>query len=66
MTLALATWRGFSWKKVPGYILAQFMGGLVGAALVYANYFHAIDIFEGGRGVRTLNTAGLFSTYAVS
>ena len=41
------------------------MGGLVGAALVYANYYHAIDIFEGGRGVRTLATAGLFSTYAV-
>lgn len=41
------------------------MGGLVGAALVYANYFHAIDIFEGGQGVRTLKTASLFSTYAV-
>lgn len=41
------------------------MGGLVGAALVYANYFHAIDIVEGGRGVRTLTTASLFSTYAV-
>lgn len=42
------------------------MGGLVGAALVYANYFHALDIYEGGRGVRTLGTASLFSTYAVS
>lgn len=42
------------------------MGGIVGAALVYANYFHAIDIFEGGRGIRTLKTAGLFSTFAVS
>jgi aquaglyceroporin related protein len=42
------------------------MGGIVGAALVYANYFHAIDIVEGGRGVRTLTTASLFSTYAVS
>lgn len=42
------------------------MGGVVGAALVYANYFHALDIFEGGRGVRTLGTASLFSTYAVS
>lgn len=49
-----------------GYILAQVLGGLVGAALVYANYFHAIDIFEGGRGIRTLSTASLFSTYAVS
>lgn len=42
------------------------MGGVVGAGLVYANYLHAIDIFEGGRGVRTLSTASLFSTYAVS
>ena len=42
------------------------MGGIVGAAIVYGNYFHAIDLFEGGRGVRTLKTAGLFSTYAVS
>lgn len=46
-------------------MFAQLMGGLVGAALVYANYFHAIDVFEGGRGVRTMKTAGLFSTYAV-
>ncbi|KAG6860167.1 hypothetical protein C0995_014839 [Termitomyces sp. Mi166 len=66
VTLALATWRGFPWRKVPAYIFAQLMGGLVGAALVYANYFHAIDIFEGGKGVRTLKTAGLFSTYAFS
>ncbi|GLB39785.1 putative MIP aquaporin (TC 1.A.8) family protein [Lyophyllum shimeji] len=65
VTLALATWRRFPWKKVPGYIFAQLMGGLVGAALVYANYFHALDIFEGGRGIRTLKTAGLFSTYAL-
>lgn len=48
------------------YIFAQLMGGVVGAAIVYANYFHAIDIYEGGRGVRTLKTASLFSTYAVS
>jgi hypothetical protein len=47
-------------------MLAQLLGGLVGSALIYANYFHAIDIVEGGRGIRTLTTAGLFSTYAVS
>lgn len=40
------------------------MGGIVGAAVVYANYFHAIDLFE-GHGVRTLSTASLFSTYSV-
>jgi len=65
ITIALATWRGFPWKKVPGYIFGQLMGGVVGAALVYADYFHAIDIYEGGRGVRTLKTASLFSTYAL-
>lgn len=41
------------------------MGGLCGAGIVYANYFHAIDLAE-GPGVRTLATASLFSTYAVS
>lgn len=47
-------------------MFSQLMGALVGAAIVYANYFHAIDIFEGGRGIRTVpGTAGLFSTYAV-
>ncbi|KAF8221181.1 aquaporin [Tricholoma matsutake] len=65
VTLALATFRRFPWKKVPVYIFAQLMGGLVGSTMVYANYFHAIDIFEGGRGVRTLRTASLFATYAV-
>ncbi|KZT27358.1 aquaporin [Neolentinus lepideus HHB14362 ss-1] len=66
VTLALATWRGFPWKKVPIFIFAQLMGGLVGAAIVYANYFHAIDLYEGGRGIRTVpGTASLFSTYAL-
>jgi aquaglyceroporin related protein len=32
---------------------------------VYGNYFHAINVFEGGVGVRTQATAGLFATYAV-
>jgi aquaglyceroporin related protein len=65
VTLALAVWRDFPWKKVPIYMFAQLMGGLVGAAIIYGNYFHAIDIFEGGRGIRTQKTASLFATYAV-
>lgn len=52
------------WKyKV--YILAQVLGGIVGAGLVYSQYIHAIDIFEGGRQIRTLSTAGFFSSFAV-
>jgi aquaglyceroporin related protein len=69
VTTALAVFRGFPWRKVPIFILSQVLGALCGAAIVYANYFHAIDIYEGGRGVRTVvgatSTANLFSTYAV-
>ncbi|RXW22806.1 hypothetical protein EST38_g3058 [Candolleomyces aberdarensis] len=64
VTLALAAFRGFPWKKVPGYLIAQILGGFTGAAIVYGNYFHALNVFEGGVGVRTQATAGLFATYA--
>ncbi|KAF8726428.1 hypothetical protein AX14_004862 [Amanita brunnescens Koide BX004] len=63
VTLTLATFRDFPWKKVPVYMFSQLMGGIVGAALAYGNYFHAINIFEGGTGIRTLKTAGLFAVY---
>ncbi|KAI0087004.1 aquaporin-like protein [Irpex rosettiformis] len=64
VTIALATFRDFPWRKVPIYIFAQLLGGICGAGCIYANYIHAIDLVEGGRHVRTLTTAGLFSTYA--
>ena len=66
VTLALAVFRDFPWRKVPAYMFAQLMGGLCGAGIVYANYIHAIDLYEGGRHIRTVpGTASLFSTYAV-
>jgi len=65
ITLALAVTRRFPWKKVPIYMLSQLLGAILGAAIVYANYFHAINLFEGGSGIRTVSgTAGLFGTYA--
>ncbi|KAG2155911.1 aquaporin-like protein [Suillus bovinus] len=65
VTIAFATVRGFPWKKVPIYILAQFLGALCGAGVVYATYFHAIDIVEGGSNIRTIAVSGnLFATYA--
>ncbi|KAJ2917677.1 hypothetical protein MD484_g2734, partial [Candolleomyces efflorescens] len=64
ITLTMAAWRKFPWRKVPAYILAQVLGGLVGAALVYGIYFGAIDIYEGA-GVRTQATAGIFATYSL-
>ena len=66
VTIAMATFRDFPWRKVPAYIFAQVMGGLCGAGIIYANYIHAIDLVEGGRNIRTVpGTASLFSTYAV-
>ncbi|CEL53542.1 putative membrane protein YFL054C OS=Saccharomyces cerevisiae (strain ATCC 204508 / S288c) GN=YFL054C PE=1 SV=1 [Rhizoctonia solani AG-1 IB] len=64
ITLVQAIFRGFSWKKVPGYMLAQVLGACVGAGLVYANYYMAINIYEGGVGVKTVpGTASLFATF---
>ncbi|OSD07493.1 aquaporin [Trametes coccinea BRFM310] len=65
VTIAMATFRDFPWRKVPMYIFAQVMGGLCGAGIIYANYIHPIDLVEGGRHIRTVpGTASLFSTYA--
>ncbi|KAF9221599.1 major intrinsic protein superfamily membrane channel protein [Gyrodon lividus] len=65
VTLALASVRNFPWKKVPYYILAQLLGGICGAGIIYANYYHAINLYEGGSGIRTISgTGGLFATYA--
>jgi aquaglyceroporin related protein len=61
----MAVFRGFPWEKVPGYVVGQLIGAWAGAMLVFANYFHAIDIFEGQKGKRTLSTGSLFGTYAV-
>jgi glycerol uptake facilitator-like aquaporin len=66
VTVSLAIFRGFPWRKVPGYLLGQLIGAWLGAIVVFGNYFHAIDIVEGAKGERTLKTASLFSTYAVS
>src|SRR5438128_7858984 len=41
VTLALAVFRGFSWRKVPPSFLAQVPGAFPGAPLVYATYLPA-------------------------
>ena len=46
VTLALALYRKFSWRKVIPYCVAQVIGGLLGAALVYILYVPVIDHFN--------------------
>lgn len=63
ITLSLAIFRRFPWYKVPVYWIAQISGAVTGAGLTYWNYSRAIDLFEGGKGVRTVaKTGGLFFT----
>ncbi len=52
VTISQAVFRGMPWGQAFLYMLMQLLGALVGAALVYANYYHAINAFEGGSGVR--------------
>ena len=56
----------FPWRKVPHYMLAQFLGAFAGAALVYGVYFEALHEVEDKfyDGERLVNaTAGIFATY---
>ena len=46
VTLALAVYRKFSWKKVLPYWFAQVVGAFLGAALVYLLFSPVIDSFN--------------------
>src|ERR1700685_307922 len=36
VTLSMATANGFPWRRVPGYLLAQWAGAFVASAVLYA------------------------------
>lgn len=59
VTLALAVFRDFSWRKVLPYSIAQTFGAFAAAALVFWNYrpaFHQVD-------PQLERTAGVFTTF---
>ena len=59
VTLALAVFRGFSWRKVLPYSIAQTLGAFAAAALVFWNYLPAFRQVD-----PTLeHTAGVFTTF---
>jgi len=65
VTICAAMFRKFPWKKVPSYIIGQILGAFFGSLFVYADYFNAISLFEGGARIRTVpGTASLFASYA--
>jgi MIP family channel proteins len=46
ITLALATYRGFPWRKVAPYILAQLVGAVLAASVLYGLFHGLIGAFE--------------------
>lgn len=59
VTLALAVFRGFPLRKVVPFMLAQTVGGFLGAALVFAEYRPAFQRFDAALE----KTAGIFATF---
>lgn len=59
VTLALAVFKGFSWRKVLPYSLAQTAGAFVAALLVRWNYSEVLAKVDPGH---TIKTQGVFST----
>jgi glycerol uptake facilitator protein len=59
VTLALAVFRGFEWRKVLPYALAQTAGAAVAALLVRWDYTEVIAKFDPGH---TIKSQGIFST----
>jgi glycerol uptake facilitator protein len=59
VTLALAVFRNFPWRKVVPYFVAQIAGALAAAALVYWNYLPAFRQVD----PQLDRTAGVFTTF---
>jgi glycerol uptake facilitator protein len=66
VTVAQALRRGFPWKKVPTYMVAQVGGAFVAAAVVYFNYRFAIGSFEHVEKITrgSSESVGTFSIFA--
>jgi glycerol uptake facilitator protein len=59
VTVALAVFRGFPWRKVVPYIMVQIAGAFVAAALVFWNYQPAFRAADPNLD----HTAGVFTTF---
>ncbi|RKP13660.1 aquaporin-like protein, partial [Piptocephalis cylindrospora] len=64
ITLLFAVWRGFPWRKVPGYWFAQFFGAFCGAGIVYLMYLPHYELANMGERniIGPYETGSIFAT----
>ncbi|SCU93990.1 LAMI_0E16292g1_1 [Lachancea mirantina] len=53
VTISMAIFRKFPWKKVPIYLFAQIWGAFFGGAMAYGYFWSSITEYEGGAHIRT-------------
>ncbi|UMZ73458.1 MIP/aquaporin family protein [Natranaerofaba carboxydovora] len=68
VTVPLAIFNKFPWKKVPYYIVSQVAGAFAGAAFTFSMYFHIVADHEAQNnivrgGPESVETASIWSTY---
>lgn len=67
VTFAWALRRGFPWRKVVPYWVAQVLGAFVAAALIYATYHQAIIAYDQAQHIasrtQSLDTFAIFATF---
>jgi len=60
VTVAMAVAGKLDYKKIPAYLIGQYLGAFAGATAVFAIYYEKII---GADAQLTMATAGIFSTY---
>lgn len=65
VTLAFAVRKAFPWKKVVPYWIAQVLGAFAGAALVYLDYYHAINAWNLAHHVVSRAAPGGLTTFSI-
>lgn len=65
VTFAQAVRGAFPWRKVPGYWVAQVLGGFAGAGIVYADYYKAINAWNVANHVVSRAATGGLTTFSI-
>ncbi|KAI0235099.1 Aquaporin-10, partial [Lamellibrachia satsuma] len=65
VSLAMSSLGRLPWRKLPVYMLAQYIGAFLASAVLYAVYFDALNAYDGG--IRAVSgdtgTAGIWATF---